>query len=58
MHQLAKDPSRQIALRSEQRSWLKERDYTCKVDRETLNGSCIVGKTAARANALEKMIRF
>ena len=58
MHQLARDPARQMALRDRQRSWLKERDYTCKVDHETLNDSCLVGKTAARANELERMIRF
>lgn len=58
MRQLAKAPSRQIALRNEQRSWLKERDYSCKVDRQTLNSSCLVSKTASRANELERMIRF
>ena len=58
MSQLAKDPSRQTALRNEQRSWLKERDYGCKVDDQTVDSSCVVGKTASRANELERMIRF
>lgn len=58
MGQLATDPSKKDALRSEQRSWLKKRDYDCKLDHQTINSSCIVGKTAARANELEKMIRF
>jgi uncharacterized protein YecT (DUF1311 family) len=58
MGQLAKDPPRQTALRAEQRSWLKQRDYGCKVDQQTVNSSCVVGKTAARADELEKMIRF
>jgi len=58
MGQLAKDPPKRMALRSEQRSWLKARDYSCKVDQQTVNSSCVVGKTAARANELEKMIRF
>lgn len=58
MRQMANDPSRQAALRTRQRAWLKERDYTCKVDRQTVNSSCIVSKTAARADELERMIRF
>jgi uncharacterized protein YecT (DUF1311 family) len=58
MGQLAKDPQRQAALRGEQRSWLKARDYGCKVDHQTVDSSCIVGKTASRANELEKMVRF
>ncbi|MDR3508476.1 MAG: lysozyme inhibitor LprI family protein [Caulobacteraceae bacterium] len=58
MGQLAKDPPKQSALRNEQRSWLKKRDYDCKLDQQTINSSCIVEKTAARANELEKMIRF
>jgi uncharacterized protein YecT (DUF1311 family) len=58
MGQLAKDPQKQMTLRSEQRSWLKARDYGCKVDHQTIDSSCIVGKTASRANDLEKMIRF
>jgi uncharacterized protein YecT (DUF1311 family) len=58
MSQLAKDPPKQMALRSKQRSWLKERDYGCKVDHQTVDSSCVVGRTAARANELEKMIRF
>lgn len=58
MGQLAKNPQKQMALRGEQRSWLRERDYGCKVDHQTVNSSCVVGKTASRANELEKMIRF
>jgi len=58
MGQLAKDPQKQMALRSEQRSWLKARDYGCKVDSQTVNSSCVVEKTASRADELEKMIRF
>lgn len=58
MRELAKNPPKQIALRNQQRSWLKERDYSCKVDHQTVDDSCVVGKTAARANELERMIRF
>jgi uncharacterized protein YecT (DUF1311 family) len=58
MRQLARAPFRQTALRSQQRSWLRERDYTCKVDNQTLNSSCLVSKTAARADELERMVRF
>jgi uncharacterized protein YecT (DUF1311 family) len=58
MRQFAKTPGRRLTLRAEQRSWLKARDYECKVDQETINSSCLVTKTASRANELESMIRF
>ncbi len=58
MRQLAKTPDKRLALRAEQRSWLKARDYECKVDQETINSTCLVTKTATRANELERMIRF
>jgi uncharacterized protein YecT (DUF1311 family) len=58
MHQLATDPTKQMALRTEERSWLKERDYQCKVDGQTIDDSCLVAKTAIRANELESQIRF
>ena len=58
MRQLVKTPDRRLALRTEQRSWLKARDYECKVDQETINSSCLVTKTALRANELESMVRF
>lgn len=58
MRQLAKTPDRRLALRMEQRSWLKARDYECKVDQETISSSCLVTKTATRANELERMVRF
>ncbi len=58
MHQLASDPGKKTALRDEQRSWLKKRDYDCKVDGNTIDDGCLVMKTATRANELEKMIRF
>jgi uncharacterized protein YecT (DUF1311 family) len=58
MRQLAKTPDRRLALRTEQRSWLKARDYECKIDQETINSGCLVMKTALRANELESMVRF
>jgi uncharacterized protein YecT (DUF1311 family) len=58
MGQLAVDPAKKTALRDEQRSWLKKRDYDCKVDGNTIDDGCLVTKTAIRANELEKMIRF
>jgi uncharacterized protein YecT (DUF1311 family) len=58
MRQLAKTPDQRLALRTEQRSWLKARDYECKIDQETINSSCLVMKTALRANELESMVRF
>ncbi|HXH14713.1 MAG TPA: lysozyme inhibitor LprI family protein [Sphingomonas sp.] len=58
MRQLAATPDKRLALRNEERSWLKARDYECKVDQETINNSCLVAKTALRANSLESRIRF
>jgi uncharacterized protein YecT (DUF1311 family) len=58
MRQLVSKPDQRIALRNAQRSWLKARDYECKVDQETINNSCLVRRTALRANALERQIRF
>ena len=58
MRQLANTPEKRLALRAEQRSWLKARDYECKIDQETINSSCLVTKTASRANELESMVRF
>jgi uncharacterized protein YecT (DUF1311 family) len=48
MRQLAKTPDKRLALRTEQRSWLKARDYECKVDQETISSSCLVTKTNPR----------
>lgn len=58
MHQLDNEPDKKIALRNAQRSWLKKRDYDCKVDGDTIDDDCLVEKTAIRANELEKQIHF
>jgi len=58
MRQLATAPDKRLALRDKQRAWLKARDYECKVDQETINSTCLVLKTASRADELERMIRF
>ena len=58
MHQLAGDPAAHTALRDEERSWIHERDYTCKVNGNTVNEACVVMKTAARADALESRVHF
>lgn len=58
MRQLASKPQARLTLRNEERSWIKRRDYECKVDQETINTACIVSKTASRANELESRIRF
>jgi len=58
MHQLDRDPAKKLALRDAQRSWLKKRDYDCKVDGNTIDDGCLVEKTAVRANELEKQIHF
>ena len=58
MRQMASKPAERVALRNEQRSWLKARDYDCKVDQETINSSCLVAKTAQRADQFEARIRF
>ena len=58
MHQYASDPAKQGALRTEERSWLKKRDYQCKVDGNTIDNGCLMQQTAARADVLEGQIRF
>lgn len=58
MKQLASKPAEKTALRDRQRSWIKERDYSCKVNGETIDAACIVTKTAARADELEAQVRF
>ena len=58
MHQNANDPAAHAQLRDEERRWIKERDYTCKVNGETVDAACIVTKTAARADELESRVRF
>lgn len=58
MRQLANKPEQRTVLRSKQRSWLKARDYECKVDQQTIDSSCLAMRTAVRANELESQIRF
>lgn len=58
MRQLASQPARRTALRNAQRSWLRARDYACKIDQDTIDNTCLVTRTAARANELESRIRF
>jgi len=58
MRQLAKDPAAHDGLRDEERRWITERDYTCKINGTTVDGACIVMKTAVRADALESRVRF
>ena len=58
MRQLAQDPVAKTTLRDEERGWIRERDYTCKVNGNTIDEACVVMKTAARADELEGRIHF
>lgn len=58
MRQLASDPARKQALRDQERRWIAERDYSCKVNSDTVDSRCVVMKTAARADELESQVRF
>lgn len=58
MRQLANKPQERVALRNAERSWLKRRDYECKIDEQTIDSGCLVTKTAIRANELESRVRF
>lgn len=58
MRQLASNPSAKVALRDRQRRWIAERDYTCKVNGDTVDSGCVVTKTAVRADELESQVRF
>ena len=40
------DPKR-IELRDSERKWLKERDYSCKIDGQTIDDGCLMKKTAS-----------
>lgn len=58
MRQLAADPARKAALRDRQRAWIKERDYSCKLNGDTTDAGCVLTKTTARADELEAQVRF
>ncbi len=58
MKQLVQDPIAKTTLRDEERRWIRERDYTCKVNGNTIDEACVVMKTAARADDLESRIHF
>jgi hypothetical protein len=38
------------------RRWIRERDYSCKINGDTIDTSCIVSKTALRADQLERAL--
>ena len=50
MTQLAADPAKKTELRDSERSWLKQRDYSCKIDGDTIDNDCLMRKTAMRAD--------
>lgn len=58
MRQLASEPAKKLALRDQERRWIAERDYTCKVNDTTVDNSCVVMKTALRADELESQVKF
>jgi uncharacterized protein YecT (DUF1311 family) len=58
MRQLASRPAAKTALRDQQRRWIRERDYSCKINGDTIDTACIVTKTALRADQLERQVRF
>ncbi len=58
MSQYAGDPAKQTALRNEERTWLKKRDYDCKINGTTIDDECLMRQTAQRADLLEKQVKF
>ena len=58
MGQLGADGAKKVQLRDDERGWIKKRDYACKVDGQTIDNGCLVEKTAARADELEKRLKF
>ena len=58
MTQYKTDATRRLALRDEERSWLKRRDYDCKLDGNTVDNTCLVRKTTERADELESKLKF
>ena len=53
-----KEPAKKLDLRDGERSWLKQRDYSCKIDGNTVDDGCLMQKTAARADELEHQLKF
>ena len=53
----ANDPGR-IALRDDERTWLKKRDYDCKIDHNVVDNACLLDRTSKRADELEKRVKF
>lgn len=58
MHQYSGAPEKQVALRAEERTWLKKRDYDCNMGRNVVDEGCVMTKTATRADALEQQVKF
>jgi len=58
MSQYPQNDAKRIELRDQERTWLKKRDYDCKVNGDTIDNGCLVEKTAARADELEHRIKF
>ena len=58
MRQLRTDSAAHDQLRSDERRWIAERDYSCKVNGNTVNSACVVIKTTARADELKSRVHF
>ena len=58
MGQFPQGAPQRIQLRDEERSWLKKRDYDCKLNGDTIDNGCLLDKTKARADELEKRIHY
>ncbi len=58
MAQYANDPDKKLVLRTEERTWLKKRDYDCNLGREVTDEDCVMKKTAERADTIEHQLKF
>lgn len=58
MQQYANQPDKKLTLRTEERTWLKKRDYDCNLGRDTTDEGCVMQKTADRADILEHELKF
>ena len=58
MHQLSSDPVAKATLREDERRWIRQRDYECRINGGVVDDACTVNRTATRADQLESRVRF
>ena len=57
MRQYSQNPAKQTALRTDERAWIKKRDYDCQQNKNTTSGGCLLQQTTQRADYLESQLK-